>query len=568
MPKANSVIKCLKCGSESHIVGDLCPECGAPLAKVCGFCGFANSVPKNYCDQCGELLVLRPSKREGSRPSGNIGKPQSATSNLNGGDSEPKASARGGVSPHGEHRAEQSDHSPRGISPELKARDATKAEGSKAIPQEVGRGQPDDFSEPIQDQAPARQTRRMRITSRIRPLHTTAWARKTLFVLPAVLLIVAVCIIFAPQFPKYQLTRTAKRYLKELSAGHYENAYKMLSRNSRVSCSLKEYISFSREYYSNSPWKFKNVKPFLIEENAALVKYQIKEGNLPWKDDFISFTREDGKWVRPYIWNFFQAIEDAIGKNDQPQALFLAQRLYLTDPLDPRTAGYLCWTEYLMGLYGKAASSCKKALNNCRMYPVGFEPETVFWFHYQLADSLRNTHKYKEALVEYTNLLGIRDLPLQNRCEVMVDRADVFVWLNRYDAALQDMLDAQNICPPNAQKGVNTYLSYLTGDARKLAVALAKRVRFSAGGPALLDIRKVQLKEVTKKMRKAGKKTVPLKDLWISAHIAGPVYRIILRQKGGMDTAGRRLTSRDIYRLRVNLWTKSVKLEYSNVRNP
>ncbi len=75
----------------------------------------------------------------GSPPARDIGKPQSATwlTDINGGDSEPKASARGGVSPHGEHRAEQSDHSPRGISPELKARDATKAEGAEVTRTDV-----------------------------------------------------------------------------------------------------------------------------------------------------------------------------------------------------------------------------------------------------------------------------------------------------------------------------------------------------------------------------------------------------------------------------------------------
>ena len=83
-----------------------------------------------------------------------------------------------------------------------------------------------------------------------------------------------------------------------------------------------------------------------------------------------------------------------------------------------------------------------------------------------------------------------------------------------------------------------------------------------------MNIRKAQLDKMAKKMRRAGKKTSPPKDSWISAHLTGPVYRVILRQKRGRTAAGRRTASMDVYRLRVNLWTNSVKLEYSNVREP
>lgn len=478
MPKANSEIKCVKCGHQHAVVKEQCDKCAAPLAKFCGTCGFANSVPKNYCDQCGELLVLAPPRPQNTEP-------------------------------------------PRPAQP---------------LP-------PADAPLPREKTAPAKK----------RGPAVAAGLSLAVILIPAYILL-------SPQFPKFQLTLTCRRYLKELSSGRYENAYKMLSKNSKQSCPVEDYVNFSRQYYSQKSWEFKDVKPFVVEKDAALVKYQIKEGTSPWKDDFISFVWEDGKWARPYIWNFFQRIEEAIGKNDPSHALFLAQRLYLTDPLDPRTSGYLCWTEYLMGLYDKAANDCKKAMDSSRFYPVGFTSEAVFWFHYQLADSLRNTKKYAEALDEYNKLLA-DEFSAQNRCDILTGRADIYVWLNRYDAALQDMLEARDICPQTAQKNVSSYLSYLTGDAKELSVALAQKARRSAGEPRLFDIRRENLETLRKKL---GKKAVLPKDIWISAHMRGPIYKVILKQEGGKDSRGNRLASKDIYRLTINLWNSSVKLDYSD----
>jgi predicted amidophosphoribosyltransferase len=54
---------CSNCGTET-VPGKFCSECGAPLARGCASCGFANDAAAKFCRECGAPFVAaaRPSQ--------------------------------------------------------------------------------------------------------------------------------------------------------------------------------------------------------------------------------------------------------------------------------------------------------------------------------------------------------------------------------------------------------------------------------------------------------------------------------------------------------------------------
>lgn len=376
----------------------------------------------------------------------------------------------------------------------------------------------------------------------------------------AILLVVMVYFLISPQIPRYHLLMGVKRYLNELSKGNYAKAYEMLSTNSKSSITLEDYIKFNKDYYAYAPsWEFRKLKIFLIEKNAALLKYELKEGTSPWKEDYISFVKEHGKWVRPYVFNLFEPIEQAIEKQDYAHALFLAQKLNLTDPVDPRTWGYLCWTEYIIGLYDKAVESCKKAIDASRFYPVGFTDETLFWFQFHMADSLRASGRFQDSIKEYDKLLVYRGLPPESVCRILLNRSDAFVRMNDYVTAVDNVLKAHDLCPAELQDKVSLLMKYLNGDARNESIEFAQQSRLSPKMPVIIEMRKLQMEELSKKLNQKNKKYLP-KDFWVAVHLTGPEYRVMLKQERIDPHYGAKIVE-DIYSIRVNLWTRKVFIE-------
>ncbi|MBI4655896.1 MAG: zinc ribbon domain-containing protein [Elusimicrobia bacterium] len=463
--KKHTAIKCVKCGYESNVISDTCIKCGGRLERVCGECGFSNSVEKNYCDECGRLLAPRNEDKTGKTEE----MPQF-------------------VGATGQEKK-----------PELEIESITETMFGMPAPAQTARKEQKSPVEQKKTQIPEPEVFSdiRRPGERFKWLVPIGFAAFCLFVL---------ALVIYPRVPKIRLMMTAKSYLKELAKGNYEKAYEMLSTNSKASCALKDYINYNREYYSKiGGWEFQDMKIFIMEKNAALIKYRLREGDSAWKDDYISFVRERGEWTRPYIWNLFVPIDEAIARQDYSQALFLAQKLNLTDPVDPRTWGYLCAAEYLMGFYEKALYSCRKTLESVRIYPVGFGKEEVFGFGFYIADSLRYCKKYAEAVREYSNLLENFRPDLKEKCLIIMGRADSMVRLGKYDDAFNDMLDAEAVC----------------GDEVK------------ADAVFLLNM-----------------------------HVSGPEYRVILRQ-GIENKKTNQKKSTDLYSFRINLWTQSIYIESS-----
>ncbi len=542
MSKANAVIKCVKCGYESHIVNDLCVKCGAPLVKVCGFCGFANSVPKNYCDQCGELMALKAKE--------DIPVSQTPT--------DPKDILCAET-----YQIQAIEGT---MMPEEAVCETAKSEKSPPEPA-ITKENLEIIHEQLFSSAAARPQKNTGIE---KPIEQNK-AKKNKAISDVFVIVLggffvfagAIYFVMAPQFPRYQLLKTTRKYLKNLSEGRYEDAYRMLSKSAKSACPLRDYTNSISQYYENSSWEFKDIQAAMVEKDAALIKYKIKEGGAePWKDDFISFVKEDGQWVRPYVWTLFVQIDSAFEKGDYAQALYLAQKLELTDPLDPRTSGYLCTAEYAVGLFDKALTNCNRAINNSKVYPVGFTADAIWGYRYQLADSFRQLSRYKEALDAYNTLLEISPQN-QQKWKILAERADVFVWLNNYDLAISDMMESHRLCPAGEQSGINKHLGYLTGDAKDFAVEYVQKSRLAPADPPLIEKRKIWRKEIS---QKKGGRMVPPEDAWIAIHLTGPIYSVILRQHGGRDAEGNKMVSRDVYKFKVNIWIGSVRLEYLDER--
>jgi len=555
MTGKQAVIKCPKCGYQPNIISDTCLRCGTRLEKACGECGFANSVEKNYCDGCGSLLSLTPPPKDAA-PAAPPPPPEA-----------PKSRA-----PQLEMESIQDTVSSRDNS------FRTRKDAPPAAPRPAEAPRPAAAPPPAQKQNSNRtpglqpgSSPFMADSARLRKEPTIqATPRQTFFrrlsgpVLTVFLTLVLLGIIYmivAPSIPRLRLIMTAKSYLTAISEARFEKAYELLSTNSKAAISQEDYVKNSMDYYSKAPaWQFRDVQVFTMDKNAAMVRYELKEGSAEWKHDYISFVREHNRWTRPYIWILFQPIDDAIKKQDFPQALFLAQKLYLTDPVDPRSSGFLCSTEFFMGIYDKAVESCRRTIDGAETYPVGYSSEELYWFNLCYADSLRYLQRDRVAIQEYEKLMKWPGLTAKEQCPLYLNRADSLVALQDYNRALQDVMSAEAVCfETTSRNEAKKRLGYLSGTARAEAIAFAQKSRFQQGMPPIAEARRQQLEAMKAKLGPQNAKFLP-KDQWVAAHIKGPEYRVFLRQEI-LNPRTRRQETQDVFIFNVNLWSGKAKVE-------
>ncbi len=544
-----SIIKCPKCGYLPNLLEDTCVKCHARLEKLCAACGFANSVEKNYCDQCGSIMILAAPKPE-----------QPAAAPVQAQPPVPQAPEP--VLPPAPAPEKKT------FKLEMESIQDTVSEKEQSF-----RGRMPPAPAPAPGQPPTLRPGKPPFTPATQPLYVRKpgiAAAQTFFkkfsgaILTGLLLLVLLAILYliaAPYLPRLRLLMTAKAYLSDISQGKYEKAYSLLSSNSKSACSLEEYKKNSEDYYSKAPaWQFKDVQVFAMSKDAAMLRYQLKEGTAPWKSDYISFVREHDRWTRPYIWVFFQPIQEALKKQDFPQALFLSQKLFLTDPIDPRSSGYLCTSEFYMGLFEKSVESCKRTVDSAATYPVGYSNEELFWYNLCYTDSLRYLQRDRAALQEYEKLLKWPGLTAKEQCPLYLNRADSYIALKDYDNALQDVMKADAICTesPNREEAKKR-LGYMSGSAGPEAIAYAQRSRFQQGMPPIAEARRLQLEALKARLGPKNAWLLP-KDQWLAVHVGGPEYRVFLRQES-VNPRTRRKETQDVFIFLVNLWTSKAKVE-------
>jgi len=552
-----SVIKCPKCGYLPNMLGDTCLKCGAKLEKACGDCGFGNAVEKNYCDQCGALLSLHPPHNsELPPPPPKQEQPEKETFKL-------------------EIESIQDTVNERATSFRHKPAEKPAAPAPKPVPEEKKPPQPPAAAQPPRPVGPpggsrvtasspfspdsARLMREAGPSQRQPVIKRLAGPAVTVLLVGVLLSIVY--LIIAPSIPRLRLLMTAKAYLADISQGKFEKAYELLSTNSKAAITQDNYVKNSREYYAKAPaWQFRDVQIFKMGKEAAMVTYQLKEGNEKWKEDYISFINEHGRWTRPYIFVLFHPIDDALNRQDFPQALFLAQKLYLTDPIDPRSSGYLCAAEFFMGLYEKSSESCKRTVDLAAIYPVGYSSEELFWYGSYYADSLRYLQRDRVALTEYEKLMKWPGLTSKEQCPLFLNRADSYVNLKDYDRALQDVMKADILCTEGlAKTDAKKRLLYLSGGAREEAVAFAQKSRFQPDMPPIGEARRRQLEALKARLGPKNAKMMP-KDQWLAVHVGGPEYRVFLRQEGFNPQSGK-TEAQNIFIFLINLWNGKAKVE-------
>jgi|GEM_PF-860899 len=559
MPK-QSVIKCPKCGYLPNMLGDTCLKCNTRLEKLCGECGFANPVEKNYCDHCGSVLALQPppkseapAHQEAPPP-----KPGSFTLEMESISDTVSERANSFRRKPAETVSRQPGSFPPPPPPQQPAAPVPPAPAATQPPPKPGANpvgtsafSPDSARLPSQTGVP----------KSLQPSLTRKLLGPAVTVILVSVLLGVLYMIAAPSLPRLRLVMTAKSYLTYISEGKFEKAYNLLSSNSQANCTLDEYIKNSKEYYAKAPpWSFKDVQVFTMDKDAAMVRYQLKDGDQPWKSDYISFVRENNRWARPYIWVLFQPIEDALKRQDFPHALFLAQKLYLTDPIDPRTSGYLCVSEFFMGLHEKSVESCKRTIDAAVNYPVGYTKEELFWFNSHYADSLRYLQKDRAALAEYDKLLSWPALASAELCTLYLNRADSLVNLKDYDKALQDVMKAETLCVTSpAKEDTKKRLAYMSGTAGNDAIAFAQKSRFQPNMPPIGEARRLQLETLKARLGPKNAKLLP-KDQWLAVHVGGPEYRVFLRQDT-YNPQTRKTDTQNIFVFLINLWTDKAKVE-------
>ena len=578
MPQKPSIIRCPKCGYEPNILTDTCIRCSAKLEKLCGTCGFSNAVEKNYCDQCGGLLAMKPAAAHDPK---NSVSPEAGSLFFNDPGKAQEKNPPSPAHPHLEMQPIQDTVNEREASyrtlrkpepPKMRSGPAAEPQFKPAPPPTGTTAPGSQMKTAPQGGSPSATGKgpgRINITQMAsRPFSFLQKYQSVLFGLTvAAAALLAAYFFLEPSIPGFMLKRAATGYLEQLSSGHYREAYDLLSTNSKAVCSAEDYIKHSKDYYSKFPhWQFKDVEIFAMGKNAAMIKYQLREGMNPWQPDYISFVHENGTWTRPYIWTLFAPIDAALDRRDFAQALFLAQKLYLTDPIDPRTSGYLCISEFFMKIYNKSEESCGQTLVAAKTYPVGFLPEEILGYRLYYAESLRFLEKFELAIREYNAMINDNRLSQKEQCPLYISRADAFVRLRKYENALDDTMKAGAVCEGEVNKKESAErLHYLNGDAKPEAIAFVQRSRFSPDQPPLLEARKRELSDLAAKLGPRKAKFLP-KDTWLAAHISGPEYRVTLREETLRPGAGT-AEIRDIMVFNVNLWTARAKIEKNQVQN-
>jgi len=403
-------IVCTKCGFQLPAPGYACPRCQGSLAKICGNCNFQNAVAKNYCDRCGTPMSLAPDSESALPAPGGEGIPQTAVRRA--GPALPPGQPPHIVPPPPDHSIPQA------------------LRRTPGAPAPVPEGQ--YIPPPPPTEASLSRLRRRDV-------------RHSIFFWGPVTALLTAAWFFYYDFhrPQNEVPRMAARYLDALSRGNFPDAYALLSHEAQAHCTIDEF----RAWREDTPWTWSDIRLARLEPAAAVVKYRLLiQGQSP-KEDFLTFLREDGRWVRPYNWNLLRRAEESFSRNDPDMALILAQEAVNIDPRDPMARGYLCEAVYYRKVPAETERECSFALQLSKVYPSKLSVKSLYHLHAILGDTYKNSlRKYPEAVAQYDAMLAFPDLAPADHCDLLLARADTRFAMGAGTEAAADLKAAAGSC--------------------------------------------------------------------------------------------------------------------------
>lgn len=475
-------IECSKCGAKGPHKGEECAKCGGRLIKVCSGCGFQSSLAKRFCDGCGEPLGGPVAATTGDR---------AAMPVTGGRTTKPKV--------------ERLTRYPT----------TTKTKGFRGLPWKPS-------FRPL-----------------LNPLFPTIAA--------TVLFIATVSTYYMHWRPRISpaalSARAADHYLHYLKVGDHTAAHEMLSSLSQTYCSQAE---FKKIRDAIAPkWTYSDVVPVVVESDAAFVRYQLKVPGQPVEYDYLSLIREDGRWVRPFVWNLLDKVEDAFDRGDPQTALGLARSAVIVDRREPMAHAYLCEAHYYSRAFPEAEKTCEAAIALNERYPSRVNTASLYHLHAILGDAYKNhLDKPQAALEHYNKLLSFPKLGPADRCDILLARADTYGSLRLFTTALTDLQESEKWCvSPQDRDYLTRQLRVLSGEGMTDAVALARRHRITNGGPTLDEWRDQMRKKAGAKFLRA--RLPP--DRWSAEPITAPRYRVKLSNADSI-----------VLSAEVDLWTNVV----------
>lgn len=584
------IIKCSVCGNIPSVPSRMCGKCGGAIKIHCSQCGHLSEWGRHYCEKCGNPLPRTPDipQKPAAQPKDSPAaqKPAkkikleiqslqdaaqehehsfrmkieelSAQNRLNSETEEGNPAEKTVPQPKKRETAAKTfKYSPPPSPNPYKNRKNEKEEEIKKTVslKETEQEHDEDSSkkEPVKNAQPAQDAQEKPASKK-----TTLYA----IIISAVLLLgFSVYYFFIrPYMPKLQLTMAAKNYLTAFTQGNFEKAYSMLSTNSKTLCPLEDYINYSKSNFSKR-MEFRNIEVHSMKGDQALVKYQILDNDGNWVNDYTSFIKEQDKWTRPYTRTLYPLIFDAMERKDYTQALFYAQRLYITDPADPKSLAYSCFAEYASGLYELASDHCDDALQKIEGYPVKLTTEEINTVMMNLADSYVKQNRIRNAMDAFDRLDERANLSAEQHCSYLLNRTEVCINLKDIDKAKTDLQLATGICPNDSADRIKAFslLNQITGKAGPDAIMFAKKSKIKENLPEVEVLRQRSLQEEIKKLGKKAKRK-SIKDNWKARHLGGCLYRVtIIREYEDEDSSDKK----EIFSVSVDLLQKKGDIEHS-----
>jgi len=583
-------LKCSQCGNIPSSPSKHCGKCGGIVKVKCSQCGFFSDYGRHYCEKCGNPLpyvseanfISRAEKKEKPKFKLEIQSLQDAVDEI--GNSFRKklkeiSSRKRKANADAKQKQRDADSEE---TPKIVFQDPPKNKDASSEPESQNSkpGRIRDFPENKDNQAKSQQKKNIETETAAedskesessgqqenRPEnYSNKSALKISAYITVILLVIALCfaiyyIIIRPYLPKLNLTIAAKDYLSAFTQGRYEDAYKMLSSNSKLICPLEDYLYYNKHNFSGKR-EFRNIEVHSMTSSNALVKYQLRNDNGEWEDDYTSFILEQNKWTRPYAWTLYQPINEALTRKDYLQALYLAQKLYMTDPANPVSSSYLCKAEYLSGLYDKAAESCDNTLQSIEEYPIKMPEEDINWAMIYLANSLTKQNRKRAAYDAFDKLEERQGLTAEQQCDYRYGRAELFLMNKENDKAKSSLQIASGACLDGNDKKSKTLslLKQITGKSSAEAISFAQRSKIREDLPPIEILRRQIVRSKLKQLGKNAVKYAPI-DSWKAEHLGGADYRVSLISSAISPETGKTETN-EIFAVIVNLWQNTGAIE-------